>query len=124
MGRLIAGLPVAGSVVFALLTREPPCDVRAPFILMSPSGPRTTPGIRGNNESARSCWFGAFKIVDLSMTDWSDESVETACEALAVTVTDSFTVSTRSSIWASTTVPDSTLTIVEPLRPGAVTSIS
>src|SRR5260370_432808 len=97
MGRLIAALPVTGSVAFALLTRDPPCDERAPFMLIRPSGPRTTPGIRGSNASTRSCLFGAFKTVDLSMTDWSDEYVERAGSAFEDTDTASFTASTRNS---------------------------
>src|ERR1700675_1315018 len=77
MGRLIAALPVTGSATLGLLTRDPLCDARAPFMLIRPSGPRTTPGIKGSNASTRSCLFGAFKTVDLFMTDWSDEYVET-----------------------------------------------
>ena len=63
IGRLIAGLPVAGSVTLALLTRAPLCVLRAPFMLIRPSGPRTTPGTIGNRLSKRSFTLGASAIV-------------------------------------------------------------
>ena len=59
IGRLIAGLPVAGSVTFALLTSAPLCVLLAPFRLMCPSGPRTTPGTSGRRDSNRSSRLGA-----------------------------------------------------------------
>lgn len=51
IGRFIAVLPVTGSVTFELFNSEPPCDDLAPFILIRPSGPRTTPGIKGSKPS-------------------------------------------------------------------------
>ena len=61
-GRLIAGLPVAGSVTFELLTSAPLCVLLAPFRLMCPSGPRTTPGTSGSKLSRRSLRFGASRM--------------------------------------------------------------
>jgi hypothetical protein len=43
IGRFIAVLPVTGSVTLALFNSEPLCDDLAPFMLIRPSGPRTTP---------------------------------------------------------------------------------
>ncbi len=63
MGRLIAGPPEAGSVTFALLTSAPLCVLRAPFILIRPSGPRTTPGTRGRSVSNFWSALGALSIV-------------------------------------------------------------
>src|SRR4051794_8572867 len=34
IGRFIAAFPVAGSVTLALFSNEPPCDERAPFMLI------------------------------------------------------------------------------------------
>src|SRR5208282_2886657 len=101
MGSLIAAAPVTGSVTLALLTSDPPCDALAPFILIRPSGPRTTPGIKGSNASMRSSLFGALTTVDLSITDWSDEYVESGGSVLPDTVTDSLTASAFNSTGAS-----------------------
>src|SRR6266853_4553945 len=123
IGKLMAWPPVAGSVTLAEFTSQPACVACAPFMLIKPSGPRTTPGTRGSKASTRSCLFGAFKTVDLFMTDCSDEYVETGGSALAVTVTDSFRASTLNSTGTSTAVPETNVTVLEPVRPGAMASI-
>src|ERR1700681_2948654 len=97
MGRFIAGLHVTGSVTLALLMRAPPCDERAPFILMRPSGPRTTPGIRGSTASMRSLLLGALRMADLPIVDCSDDSDAAGDSPLAVTVTYAF----RRGTWRS-----------------------
>src|SRR5271169_4320900 len=109
MGRFIAGLPVTGSVTLALLMRAPPCDERAPFILMRPSGPRTTPGIIGRTASIRSLLFGALRMADWPMVDCSDDSDEAAGSALAVTVTEALRSATWSSIETLATALASTI---------------
>src|SRR5271166_2219471 len=63
MGRLMAELPVAGSVTLALFTSAPLWVLRAPFRLILPSGPRTTPGTSGSKVSKRSFTLGASAIV-------------------------------------------------------------
>ena len=62
-GRLMAGLPVTGSVTFALLTNAPLCVLRVPLRLTCPSGPRTTPGMSGREPSKRSLTLGASRNV-------------------------------------------------------------
>src|SRR5581483_1977995 len=111
----MAALPVAGSVTLALLIRAPPCDERAPFILIRPSGPRTTPGISGSRESIRSLLFGALIMAEWPMVVWSDDSAGEGASALAVTVTDSFSKAAWSSIDVSATAPAETVTELDPL---------
>ena len=74
MGTSIPGLPVAGSVALALFTSAPLCVFRAPFMLMRPSGPRTTPGSVGRTLSVRSSMFGAFRsVLDVTVPDGEGE---------------------------------------------------
>src|ERR1700747_129311 len=97
MGTLMPGPPVPGSVALALFTSAPLWVLRAPFRLMRPSGPRTTPGSVGKTLSARSSWFGAFlRVLDVIVTDGDGESPGVSL-APAVTVTDSLTVEGFSS---------------------------
>jgi hypothetical protein len=60
--------PVTTSVTFALFNNVAPWDSLAPFMLIKPSGPRTTPGINGRRVSKRSFAFGAFFSVDSWIT--------------------------------------------------------
>src|SRR5437764_244427 len=64
MGMLIAVSPVAGSVTSALLTSDPFCEACAPFMLIRPVGPRTTPGTRGSKLSTCSFRFGMRSTAD------------------------------------------------------------
>ena len=92
IGTLIPGLPVAGSVALALFTRAPLWVVRAPFMLMRPSGPRTTPGSVGRTLSVRSSRFGAFRRVRDVIVPDGEAEIEGSSFAVVVTVTDSWTV--------------------------------
>jgi hypothetical protein len=108
IGTLMAELPVAGSVTLALFTRAPLWVLRAPFGLIRPSGPRTTPGTRGNTLSNRSFTLGASAIV-FSVIVFVIVG-DLLSSAVSVTVTDVVTVIGFSSNSALTTVPASTLT--------------
>ena len=124
MGRFIASAPVAGSVTFAEFTSHPPCVERAPFILIRPSGPRTTPGTRGSRLSTFSLVFGAASTVAWVMVvDCADcsDTADTA-DSVAVTVTELVTAVSSSGIAATAVSPAATSTESFPARPGAVAS--
>ena len=87
MGTAIPALPVAGSVALALFTSAPLCVLRAPFMLMRPSGPRTTPGRVGRILSARSSMFGALRSV-LDVTVPEGEGEVAGLSSADVTVTE------------------------------------
>src|ERR1035438_3900704 len=106
IGRLIAGVPEAGSVTLALFTRAPLWLLRAPFILIRPSGPRTTPGTSGSKLSNR--WFalGASAMVSSEMVA---EDVETSASFwFPVTVTEVVTVTRFISRGTFKSAPDGT----------------
>src|SRR5258706_4788205 len=123
IGRLIACPPVAGSVTFAEFTSQPACVACAPFMLMRPSGPRTTPGTRGRRLSILSLSLGAFSTVDwVIVLVWADFSIGGG--SLAVTVTELVTVATLRSIGTTEVVPGFTSTGRAAFKPGAVASMS
>src|SRR5262249_53181623 len=106
IGRLMASPPVAGSVTFAEFTNQPACVDCAPFILIRPSGPRTTPGTNGNRLSNFSFRLGADSTVDWPIVVFWTESSETV-GSVAVTVTLLLTPAILSSIATTEVVPDS-----------------
>src|SRR5277367_687443 len=103
IGRLRAGLPVTGSVTFALFTSAPLCVLRAPFRLMCPSGPRTTPGTSGRVLSKPSFTFGALRSV---CSEIVSEAEAFPPVGVAVTVTATPTGGNAS---ASETISEQTL---------------
>ena len=63
--RQIDGLATGGRISrLAEFTSQPACVAWAPFMLIRPSGPRTTPGTRGSRLSIFSSWLGAASTVD------------------------------------------------------------
>src|ERR1700720_1523111 len=91
-------------------------------MLMSPSGPRTTPGMRGRALSKRSSLFGAlfntFSLTESRLTDCADNG-----GAPSVPATDIFTDWVFNCTFLSVAPPAAMGATVEPIRPGAVASI-
>jgi len=120
-GRFIAGLPVTGSVTLALFTSAPLCVLRAPFMLIWPSGPRTTPGIIGRALLKRSFTFGAARSVCSEIV--SDGAGTFASVTFAVTVTVLFTSGGFSSRSVSVVFSASTVMVCSARSPETTASI-
>src|SRR6266446_2323640 len=110
---------VTGSVTFALFTRAPLCVLRLPLRLTRPSGPRTTPGMRGSKLSKRSFALGASRNVFSEIVSEGAESLVSA--GSGVTTTEVVTWMGFSSRGRRTSF-SSTCTVRRAFRPGKTTS--